>query len=104
MNVDHLDEACRIWETAIKLQVMEPELCVIKQMESCVSHLLVLRRAMYVEVSITTIEPRKWVARAIVLGKFQLVDSRDRHPHCQGCGGGHFPHQDHDPTQCSRRG
>jgi hypothetical protein len=46
-------------------------------MKCCVSNLLVFRRVTHLELTITSIEPWGWVARAIVLGKFELVDGRE---------------------------
>jgi hypothetical protein len=76
-DVDQLNEARPHWEATVKLEPMEPELCIIKEMKRSIRNLLVLWCVLNLEVMITSIEPRKWIARAIILGKLQLVDHRE---------------------------
>jgi hypothetical protein len=61
----------------VKLEPMDPELCIIKEMKRSIRNLLVLWCAPNLEVTIASIEPRKWITRAIVLGKLQLVDRQE---------------------------
>jgi hypothetical protein len=77
VDVDQLNESRPRQEAVVKLELMEPELCIIKEMKRTIRYLLVLWCALNLEVTITSIKPRKWIARAIVLGKLQLMDRRE---------------------------
>jgi hypothetical protein len=74
-SLDKLDKLCPSGAAAVELHAVEPELGVVKQLQCCERHLLVVRCPVHIEDLLAAIQPRQGVASAAKLRELHLVSS-----------------------------